>query len=207
MAVNDKLLSYMRDHSPRLRDVTAKGQGIESPSEEGSCPAFGFLRGLNARALAVEFRSRTGNSCWFAYSCLVWWRFNPSAGLLLKFATGDGVSLVLIHGSNLDAPVGGGSVILTNRGLQRHRILWVREMDEDEWRARRRWTGSMWRIPSRRRTCESGSASGHRYLSACRSWGNDERATCAPASRTDRTTEICQPMEEPEIIQRKHLTF
>lgn len=134
MVVNDKLLSYMRDHSPRLGNVAAKGQGVETSSEEGSCPAFGFLRGLDARALAVEFRSRTGNSDWFAYSCLVSWRFNPSAGLLLKFTTGDGVSLVLIHGSNVDAPVSSTSVNLTNRGLQRHRILWVREMDEDELR-------------------------------------------------------------------------
>jgi hypothetical protein len=134
MAVNDKLLSYMRDRSPHLGNVAAKGQGVETPGEEGSCCAFGFLRGLDARALAVEFRSRTGNSDWFAYSCLVWWRFNPSAGLLLKFTTGDGVSLVLIHGSNLDAPVGGASVNLTYRGFQRHRILWVREMDEDELR-------------------------------------------------------------------------
>ncbi len=134
MAGNDKLLSYMRNQRPRLGNVAAKGQGVDTPSEEGSCPAFGFLRGLEARALAVEFGSRTGNSDWFAYSCLVWWRFNPSAGLLLKFTTGDGVSLVLIQGSNLEAPVGSGSVNLTNRGLQRHRILWVREMDEDELR-------------------------------------------------------------------------
>ena len=103
MAVSDKLLSYVRDQHPRLGDVSAKGRGVETPSEEGSCPAFGFLRGLDARALAVEFRSRTGNSDWFAYSCLVCWRFNRSAGLLLKFITGDGVNLVLIQGSNLDA--------------------------------------------------------------------------------------------------------
>ncbi len=134
MVGNDKLLSYMRDHSPRLGTVASEGREVETPSEEGSCPAFGFLRGLDARALAVEFHSRTGNRDWFAYSCLVWWRFNPSAGLMLKFTTGDGVSIVLIRGSNLDAPVGGASVNLTNRGFQRHRILWVREMDEDELR-------------------------------------------------------------------------
>ncbi len=137
MVGNDRPLSYMRDRSPRLGGVSAKGQEVETPGEEESCPAFGFLRGLDARALAVEFRSRTGSSDWFAYSCLVWWRFNPSAGLLLKFATGDGVSVVLIHGSNLDAPAGGSSVNLTNRGLQRHRILWVREMDKDELRRAR----------------------------------------------------------------------
>jgi hypothetical protein len=50
---------------------------------------------------------------------------------LLKF-TGELVTLVLIRGSNLDVLVG-GSVNLTH-GLQRHRILGVREMDEEELR-------------------------------------------------------------------------
>ena len=44
------------------------------------------------------------------------------------------VTLVLIRGSNLDALVN-HSVNLTDRGLQRHRIVWVREMDEAELRA------------------------------------------------------------------------
>ena len=44
------------------------------------------------------------------------------------------MTLVLIRGSNLDALVGEGTVNLTDRGLQRHRILWVREMDEQELR-------------------------------------------------------------------------
>ena len=61
------------------------------------------------------------------------WQFNPSAGLLLKF-TGDVVTLVLIRGSNLDALVKDGAINLTDRGFQRHRIIWVREMDEEELR-------------------------------------------------------------------------
>ena len=83
--------------------------------------------------MAVEFRLKNGNSEWFPYSCLVSFRYDPSAGLLLKF-TGDVVTLVLISGSNLDAPVGQGQANLTDRGLQRHRILFVREMDEGELR-------------------------------------------------------------------------
>ena len=43
------------------------------------------------------------------------------------------MTLVLIRGSNLDALVK-QSVNLTDRGFQRHRILWVREMDEAELR-------------------------------------------------------------------------
>ena len=108
-------------------------QDVKQDEEEDSCPAFGFLRGIRERALAVEFRFRDGNSEWFPYSLLASWRYNPSVGLLLKF-TGDLVTLVLIRGSNLDALVNQGAINLTDRGLQRHRITWIREMDEEELR-------------------------------------------------------------------------
>jgi hypothetical protein len=100
-------------------------------ADEETCPAFGYLRGTRDRALAIEFRYRDGNSDYFPYSWLGPWRFNPSVGLLLKF-TGDVVTLVLIRGSNLDAAVNQGAMNLTDRGLQRHRITWIREMDQAE---------------------------------------------------------------------------
>ena len=52
---------------------------------------------------------------------------------MLKFTGGDVVSLVLIQGSNLDALVN-DTINLTDRGLQRQRIVYIREMDEDELR-------------------------------------------------------------------------
>ena len=52
-------------------------------------------------------------------------------GLLLKFS-GDLVYLVLIRGSNLDRPLNEGAINLTHAGLQRHRVLWVREMSDEE---------------------------------------------------------------------------
>jgi hypothetical protein len=58
-------------------------------------------------------------------------RYNPSEGLLLKFS-GDVVYLILIKGSNLDKPLPDGSINLTNAGLQRSRVLWIREMTGDE---------------------------------------------------------------------------
>ncbi len=64
------------------------------------------------------------------YAWLGPWEFNASVGLLMKF-TGDAVTLLLIRGSNLDMRVN-ETVNLTEWGLQRHRITWVREMDEDE---------------------------------------------------------------------------
>lgn len=116
-----------------------KGYGTLSPKHEpepldggeASCAAFGYLRGLRERAEAVEFRFRDGNSVWFPYHWLGVWKFNPSEGLLLKFA-GDLSYLVLIRGSNLDRPAGDGNIDLIRAGLQRQRVLWVREMSEDE---------------------------------------------------------------------------
>lgn len=105
----------------------------EDAGDEDSCPAFGYLRGMRERALAVEFRLRDGNREWYPYSLLASWRHDPSTGLLLKF-TGDIVTLVLIRGSNLDMHVSPGMVNLTDHGFQRHRIVWVREMDQDELR-------------------------------------------------------------------------
>jgi hypothetical protein len=98
---------------------------------EAKCEAFGYLRGLKDASASVEFRFRDGNSTWFSYGLLGSWQFNPSEGLLLKFS-GDLVYLVLIRGSNLDKPLSEGAINLTHAGLQRHRVLWIREMSDEE---------------------------------------------------------------------------
>lgn len=98
---------------------------------EGCCPAFGYLRGIHERSAAIEFRYRDGNSAWFPYGWLGPWWYNPSEGLLIKF-TGDLVYLVLIRGSNLDSPLNDGTIDLLHAGLQRHRVIWIREMSEED---------------------------------------------------------------------------
>ncbi|HEY2787039.1 MAG TPA: hypothetical protein VGJ05_18910 [Fimbriiglobus sp.] len=100
-------------------------------SEDESCPAFGFLRGLRDRSLMLEFRLKNGNTEAFSYHLLSSIRYNPSVGLLLKFS-GDVVTLVLIHGSNLDFVLKDRAVNLTDRGIYRHRVTFVREMNETE---------------------------------------------------------------------------
>lgn len=92
---------------------------------------FGYLRGIEDKAAAVELRFRDGTSRWFPYGWLGPWQYDPSEGLLLKFS-GDLVYLVLIKGSNLDRPLKDGGANLTTSGLQRHRILWIREMKKQE---------------------------------------------------------------------------
>jgi hypothetical protein len=103
----------------------------ETDGAEASCAAFGYLRGIRESAATLELRFRNGNSRWFSYQWLGTWQYNPSEGLLLKF-TGDVVYLVLIRGSNLDKPLKDGAINLTHAGLQRHRVLWVREMSKEE---------------------------------------------------------------------------
>lgn len=102
----------------------------EAGSEEDCCTAFGFLRALHDRALTLEFRLANGNSRAFPYSWLGPMTYNPSAGLLLQFV-GDFVHWVLIEGSNLNASVNGGASLF-ERGVLRHRITWVREMNRAE---------------------------------------------------------------------------
>ena len=68
---------------------------------------------------------------WFPCSWLGTWRFNPSEGLLLR-VSGNLVHLVLIKGSNLDKPLNEDAINLTRGDLQRHRVLWLREMTTEE---------------------------------------------------------------------------
>ena len=124
----EKLLS----NSPRSAfSPSRRGQDSEDEAIEESCAAFGYLRGIRERADAVEFRFRNGNSSWFPYSLLGNWKYNPSDGLLLKFS-GDLVYLILITGSNLTRPLIDSTTNLTTSGIQRHRIVWIREMTAEE---------------------------------------------------------------------------
>ena len=127
--------SFLNAARPMSRPALAPRQEEESrayeEAEEANCPAFGFLRGIRDRAAMIEFRFKNGNTASFAYGWLGQVRFNPSVGMLLKF-TGDEVTLVLIAGSNLDAPVSSSAANLTDRGIAKHRVTFVREMDEEE---------------------------------------------------------------------------
>ncbi len=120
-----------RSGQPAGHGKAPSKEAPEGDAGEASCPAFGYQRGLRDQATSVEFRFRNGNSVWFPYHWLGNWYFNPSEGLLLTF-TGNLVYLVLIRGSNLDRPLKEGAINLTHAGLQRHRVLWIREMSAEE---------------------------------------------------------------------------
>jgi hypothetical protein len=122
---------FRRNAPPAGLSAILQSKETEPEQGEASCGAFGYLRGIRDQSAAVEFRFRDGNSMWFPYNWLGTWQYNPSEGLLLKFS-GDLVYLVLIRGSNLDKPLNEGAIDLTHAGLQRHRVLWVREMSQEE---------------------------------------------------------------------------
>jgi hypothetical protein len=126
-------------HQERLKKILhSEGKATNPPNKEAeaeeaeaSCSAFGYLRGARDLPGTLEFRFRDGTSAFFPYGWLGPWRYNPSEGLLLRFS-GDLVYLVLIRGSNLDKPLNEGAINLTTGGLQRHRIVWVREMSKED---------------------------------------------------------------------------
>ncbi len=121
-----------KSHSAKTGYASASSnKEAEAEAPEASCGAFGYLRGLRDQSGAVELRFRNGNSIWFPYSWLGNWQYHPSDGLLLKFS-GDLVYLVLIRGSNIERPLNEGAINLTHAGLQRHRVLWIREMSPYE---------------------------------------------------------------------------
>lgn len=122
---------FQRNGAPSGLSAYLQTKDSEADGGEASCKAFGYLRGIRDQATSVEFRFRDGNSTFFPYSWMGTWKYNPSEGLLLKFS-GDLVYLVLIRGSNLDKPLNEGAINLTHAGLQRHRVLFVREMSEEE---------------------------------------------------------------------------
>lgn len=88
------------------------------------CGAFGFLRGTRDRALMIDFRFQNGTCEGFATATLDRVIYTPSEGLVLRFL---GVQVVL-HGRNFAAPQPSGVSLL--QALHRHRVPWVREVEE-----------------------------------------------------------------------------
>jgi hypothetical protein len=126
-------------HQERLRkNAHLAGHGGHLPKNDAdageepvsSGVAFGYERGSD-RAAALEFRLRDETSVWFPYALMGPFRYHPSEGILLTFS-GQVTYLVLIRGSNLDKPLKEGAMNLTSGGIQRQRVLWVREMSETD---------------------------------------------------------------------------
>jgi hypothetical protein len=125
--MNDKTLDLLRSKASLRQQRTTP----PSPAaDEEQCRAFGYLRGIGDQARSLELRFANGNREAFPYSWLGPAKYNPSAGILMKFV-GDLVYLVVIEGSNLNTLMN-NAISLYERGILRHRITWVREMARQE---------------------------------------------------------------------------
>ncbi len=113
-----------------LRRV-GQGKPPADATDEVAGPAFGYLRGTKERADHVEFRLKDGTVKSFPYSWLGPADYDPSFGITLEFV-GDRTYRVVIEGRNLDRRAGEEGADLFTRGLLRHRVTWVREMDPGE---------------------------------------------------------------------------
>jgi hypothetical protein len=118
-----------RNPSPGLRGIL---DSKETESDRGvrSCKAFGYHLGPEQLS-TLELRFQTGDSMWFPYGSMGACRHIPSEGLLIKFS-GDLIYVVLVRGSNLDRGIDGKAIDLIHAGLQRHHVLWLREMTPEE---------------------------------------------------------------------------
>jgi len=125
----NNLMKALRLDKPAPQPQSAP-KAVES--DEDDCFAFGYLRGVGDRSLHLQFRLATGNSESFPYSWLGPVSFDPSCGIVLTFV-GDKTYKVTIRGRNLGVFMG-DNIDLLNRGILRHRIVWIREMEPEECR-------------------------------------------------------------------------
>ena len=73
----DKPLPLNEDSSvdAYLARTAGKPNGREADQEEAKCHAFGYLRGIQDRALAVRFIFRNGDSVCLPYAWLGPWEY------------------------------------------------------------------------------------------------------------------------------------
>ncbi|MEW4569521.1 hypothetical protein AB1L88_16775 [Tautonia sp. JC769] len=105
--------------------------GLGEPPEPGDDLAddlgcFSWLRGMRERSPMLEFRLKDGRSIAYDYALLRKVVFDPSEGITLKFDE----ETVRIEGRNLALEATPGIHLL--RGIQGHRVPWVRELGEAE---------------------------------------------------------------------------
>jgi hypothetical protein len=129
MSDRSALLKSLGMETPASRPQPAL---VQPQADEDECMAFGYLRGIRDRSLHLQFRLKTGQCRSFPYGWLGPVHYDPSRGITLTFV-GDISHKVTIEGRNLAAEVA-ESVDLLNRGILRHRVVWIREMEAGECR-------------------------------------------------------------------------
>lgn len=117
--------SVLRKFEDRLVE-SGVATATPSSSETDDLGAFGWLRGIKDRAIALELRKKDGNIVAFSYGYVSSVEFDPSEGITLH-AAGQAIR---IKGRNLNAEV--RPTVRLYEGLVRQRVPWVRESDRAE---------------------------------------------------------------------------
>lgn len=122
--MNDKILDRFM-HRTQPDSVNENNASDETEIEDFG--TFGFLRGSRERAAMLELRRKDGNILAVPYGWLEKIEFNPSEGITLYVAGNK----VRITGRNLNCE-GTRPKIKLFEGIARHRVPWVREINEPE---------------------------------------------------------------------------
>jgi hypothetical protein len=107
--------------APRRKDngaVSMDGDGVED------LIAFGWLRGVQERAIMLEIRHKDGRITAKGYSWLQSAEFDPSTGIALNFSG----ETIRITGRNLNAEASPNVRLFA--GILRHRVPWIQEADQ-----------------------------------------------------------------------------
>ena len=115
----------MSDRVPDIFGLKRKDGGAGSADGEAAddLGAFGWLRGVQDRALMLEIRHKDGRVTAKGYSWLQSAEFDPSEGITLNFSG----EMIRISGRNLNAEVRPNIRLFA--GILRHRVPWIQEAD------------------------------------------------------------------------------
>ncbi len=119
MGMFDKVLD--EHSSKRNHNGPSAPAEVEAADDFG---AFGWLRGVQDRAIMLEIRHKDGRVTAKGYSWLQSAEFDGSNGITLNFSG----ETVKITGQNLDAE--SRPNIRLFAGILRHRVPWIQEADE-----------------------------------------------------------------------------
>jgi hypothetical protein len=100
------------------------GAGSADGEAADDLGAFGWLRGVQDRALMLEIRHKDGRVTAKGYSWLQSAEFDPSEGITLNFSG----EMIRISGRNLNAEPRPNVRLFA--GILRHRVPWIQEADE-----------------------------------------------------------------------------
>jgi hypothetical protein len=118
----------MSDRASDIFGLKRKDGGAGSADGEAAddLGAFGWLRGVQDRALMLEIRHKDGRITAKGYSWLQSAEFNPSEGITLNFSG----EMIRISGRNLNAEARPNVRLFA--GILRHRVPWIQEADEPD---------------------------------------------------------------------------